>query len=163
VKVVADTGPLIALAKIEKLALLRHLGEIMIPPEVRRELLGRPGDEAEEIDHALDTFLQVMDLPPYEASIEQVLADLDEGERQAIQLAVGMKDEVLLLMDDQRGRKAAGQLAVPTTGVVGLLLRWKEKGVIDHVSSLISMLRAHGYWLSDDIAEHARRMAGEAE
>jgi len=164
VRVVADTGPLIALAKIEKLTLLKHVGDaIMIPPVVRRELLGRRGDEAAEIDHALDTFLRIADVPPHEANIEQILAGLDEGERQAIRLAAGFKDKVLLVMDDRRGRKAARQLAIPTTGVVGLLLWWKERGRVDHVSSLISTLRARGYWLSDEIAEHARRVAGEAE
>ena len=42
--VVSDTGPLIALAKIEKLSLLERLFEqVLIPPAVYRELLAKTG------------------------------------------------------------------------------------------------------------------------
>jgi predicted nucleic acid-binding protein len=56
---VADTGPLIALAKIRRMSLLRELGwqTLFIPPMVKRELLGKIGPESEEIDAALDSFI----------------------------------------------------------------------------------------------------------
>ena len=58
--VVSNTGPLIALAKIDRLALLQQLfGEVFIPPVVHRELLGKAGAEANRLDQALATFVHV--------------------------------------------------------------------------------------------------------
>ncbi len=43
-KIVADTGPIIGLAKIGKLYLLeKYVGEVLIPPIVYKELLGKIG------------------------------------------------------------------------------------------------------------------------
>jgi predicted nucleic acid-binding protein len=45
---VCNTGPLIALAKLDRLALLQHLGgtSVFIPPMVYKELWGKIGPEA---------------------------------------------------------------------------------------------------------------------
>ena len=41
--VVADTGPIIALAKLDRVDLLGVFGaDILVPPRVRRELLSKP-------------------------------------------------------------------------------------------------------------------------
>jgi predicted nucleic acid-binding protein len=51
VKVVSNTGPIIALAKIGKLDLLKSLvGEVLIPPFVHKELFGKVGAEAVRIE-----------------------------------------------------------------------------------------------------------------
>ena len=52
--------------------------------------------------------------------------DLDPGEKQAILLAAGYADDVLLVMDDRAGRRVARPLEIPTTGLVGMLVRLKE-------------------------------------
>jgi len=41
------------------------------------------------------------------------------------------------------------------------LLLAKEKGFVENVGSLIYELRNAGYWLSDEIIEIARKLAGE--
>ena len=45
---VCNTGPLIALAKLDRLALLQYLGgaSVLIPPMVYKELWGKIGPEA---------------------------------------------------------------------------------------------------------------------
>jgi uncharacterized protein len=59
-KIVSDTGPLIGLAKISKIYLLRNIAEeVLIPPMVHRELLGKIGDETDQIDLALRDFIQI--------------------------------------------------------------------------------------------------------
>jgi predicted nucleic acid-binding protein len=46
-RIVSNTGPIIGLAKIEKLDLLKILGkEIIIPPYVYKELFGKIAPEA---------------------------------------------------------------------------------------------------------------------
>ena len=58
VTVVADTGPLIALAKTDLLDLLEQLfGDLMIPDAVHHELLAKPSYESHQIRRVLSTFL----------------------------------------------------------------------------------------------------------
>lgn len=86
---------------------------------------------------------------------------MDEGEKQAIALTLTIADKVLLLVDDRLGRRVAQQLGIATTGSIGLLLRMKEKGLIENVSELMGELRDRGYWLSDRMIEVAKQLAGE--
>ena len=161
-RIVSNTGPIIELAKINRLSILKELaGEILIPPMVHRELLAKTGDEATLIDEALNSFIHVSPLPPLDPSVKTIIADLDAGEGHAIGLASTFSGDVLLLLDDRAGRTAAVRLNIPTTGLIGLLLLAKERGIITKVSELISELREQGYWLSDRVVEIARQLAGE--
>jgi len=42
-----------------------------------------------------------------------------------------------------------------------MLLLAKESGLIENVTPLIEKIRQKGYWLSDEVIEIARRLAGE--
>lgn len=51
-KAVSNTGPIIALAKIGHLVLMKQIfSEVSIPPIVYRELLGKFGNEWSEIEN----------------------------------------------------------------------------------------------------------------
>lgn len=57
-KIVADTGPMIGLAKIGQIQLLKKLAtDVLIAPVVHKELYGKIGPESEQIDQALDDFV----------------------------------------------------------------------------------------------------------
>nr|WP_272503848.1 DUF3368 domain-containing protein [Salinibacter ruber] len=60
------------------------------------------------------------------------------------------------------GRRVARQLDCSVTGVIGVLLRAKELGRIEAVTPLLESMQSQGYWLSDEIIEHARELADEA-
>jgi len=63
--VVADTGPVIALATLDRIDLLGVFGaDILVPPRVRRELLSKPEPETQEIEQALGHLIQVREVPP---------------------------------------------------------------------------------------------------
>jgi predicted nucleic acid-binding protein len=159
VNIVSNTGPIIGLAKIGRLHLLKALAEeVRIPPFVHRELFGKTGTETREIEKALNDFIRVVAVSVSETSKVGVLNDLDEGERQAVGLASAMGKDVLLLMDDHAGRRAARKLGV---GLLGLVLLAKEKGLVNRVVPVIEELREAGYWISDEVAEVARKLAGE--
>lgn len=161
-KIVSNTGPIIGLAKINRLSILKDLaGEILIPPMVHRELLAKIGVESNLIDEALNSFIHVFPVPPLDPSVKTIIADLDVGEGHAIGLASVFSGDVLLLLDDRAGRMAAERLNIPATGLIGLLLIAKERGIIAKVSDLISGLREQGYWLSDRVMDIARQLAGE--
>ena len=133
----------------------------MIPPLVHRELLGKVGFESERIDKALNDFICVTELRPLEPKIKETLADLDEGERQAISLASSFSEDVLLLLDDRAGRLAAEKLNIPITGLAGILLLAKEKGFLKSIGSLIDELRNQGYWISDKVVDITKHLSGE--
>ncbi len=161
-QVASNTGPIIALAKISCRSILKNMfSEILIPPVVYRELLGKSGTEWEEIGSALNDFIKVMELNNPDNATEFAIADLDEGERQTIKLAANMRENVLLLIDDRAGREAASRLNIPITGTIGILLMAKEKGKLTDVMKLIGKLRDSGYWFSDELIEIAKKLAKE--
>ena len=161
-KIVSDTGPIIGLAKIGKIILLKNIAdEVIIPPMVHKELFGKIGPESNEIDQALNTFIMVKRDIDVEEAVKIELAGLGEGEKQAIGLASRLDNDVILLLDDRAGREVAARLNIFTTGLIGLLLVAKEKGFVVSVGTLIKELRNNGYWLSDDIMKTAIKLAGE--
>lgn len=160
--VIADTGPLIGLAKIRRLMHLEGLADaVLIPPMVRRELLGHVGDEASVIDRALEGLLRVEGPSMLSPGTEEAVAHLDPGERSVIELAVTWETDAIVLMDDQAGRRVARELDLPVTGLIGVLLRLKEMEEIEAVTPLLEEVRSRGYWLSDGIIATARRLAEE--
>ena len=161
-KIVSDTGPIIGLAKIGKIILLKNIAdEVIIPPMVYKELFGKIGPESNEIDQALNTFIMAKRDVAVEEATKIELAGLGAGEKQAIGLASQLDNDVILLLDDRAGREVAARLNISTTGLIGLLLVAKEKGFVESVGILIKELRNNGYWLSDDIMKTAIKLAGE--
>ncbi|MBO1350708.1 MAG: DUF3368 domain-containing protein [Hormoscilla sp. GUM202] len=161
-KIISNTGPIIALAKIGKLSLLKGLAsEVFIPLTVYRELFAKVGIESQAIDQALVDFIRVAEVTDINPDVEIAIASLDEGEKQAIALASTFTEEIVLLLDDRAGRRVAQQLGFPTTGSIGVLLRLKEKRLIENVGVLLSEMREQGYWLSDRVIEDAKRLAQE--
>ena len=159
---VCDTGPLIALAKVERLSLLTPLfGEIFIPPSVYHELLAKSGPDVGHLQGALADFLQIASAPDYPPAVRAVTAALDDGESDAIALAYELG--TLLVVDERAGRAAARRLNVPVTGVVGVLLRAKQQNLEAAVRPVLERLRRKGYWLSDDLVAAALRLAGEVD
>ena len=161
-RIVSDTGPIIGLAKIGKVELLKALGsEVLIPPFVHKELFGKTGAETTHIENALGDFIKVAPVNVLEPSEADILAELDEGEKQAVALASDLGEGVLLLIDDFAGRQAARKLGIAVTGLIGLLLLGKERGLVGRVGPLLDELRQAGYWLSDEIVGIAKVLAGE--
>ena len=84
-KIVSNTGPIIALAKVCKLGLLKEIApEVLIPLTVDRELFAKVGRESRAIDQALADFIRVTEVKEIDPGIKIAIAGLDEGEKQAI-------------------------------------------------------------------------------
>jgi len=136
---IIDTGPLILLAKIDALALLSELPyRFIAPQEVMDELAagvaaGHPAVECPG--------LQVMKLaspiPPL------IRATLDEGEAAVIQLAIEQRWRRVCL-DELRGRRMAKAVGLEVVGVLGLLGRAKQNGVIPALAPFTQRLVAVG-------------------
>ena len=116
--VVVNTTPIIALALIGKLDLLRQLyGQVITPSAVQAEVLagGSTGVGWVELQDA--AWLRVVSLQdPRRADL---LADLDRGEAEVIALAQEI-DADLVIIDERLARRHAKRLGLRLTGTVGV-------------------------------------------
>lgn len=161
VLLVADSGPLIALARLGLLSLPANLfREALVTATVWDEVTRERG-RAEW--HALDAALRAgqlrvvddpADLPPPLA-----LARLDDGERSAIALALAQG--AVVLVDEKRGRAVAAGLGLHVLGTLGLLVRARDAGLVQHVRPLAEALLQGGYHLARPLVERMLAAIGE--
>lgn len=162
---VADSSTLIGLAAIGRLSLLREFhGKVLVPPAVWREVVtegqGKPG--AAEVEQArLADWIEVV-RPSNEDLVRLLKAELDEGEAEAVALAVECRAEAVFL-DEAEARKAAEIYGLRKAGVVGILLRAKLEGRIQSLRSDLDRLRTGaGFRLSEAIYRRILQEAGES-
>jgi predicted nucleic acid-binding protein len=158
--VVADTSPLVAFAKLDRLDLLGLLfAEVLIPPTVERELTAKRSTESRRLQLAIGTLLQVTEPPAFVPVVRDVTLNLDAGESEAIALAFNRG--LGLVVDDRLGRHAASRLRIPVVGSVGIDLEARRRGYLPLITPVFVELRRFGYWLSDDLIASAVAVAGE--
>lgn len=166
--VIADAGPLIALARLDRLVLLRELfDEVAMCDAVAREVLdGGEFTDATRIRSAIDQgWLRVQAIAFALPDVaDSGLAGLGAGESSSILWAMTLRDaglETLLLVDDRQAREAARRRHLEVLGIAGVLAMARRAGLIDALRPLLDALRADGYFLSPAVVEAALRMAHE--
>lgn len=140
--VVSNTSPVLNLAIIGRLTLLeQQFGEIWLPPAVLSELrLDEDLPGVQVIREALAA-QWIHSQAVEEVSLVEVLRrELDNGEAEAIALAVQLKAKRILL-DEKEGRRIAKTLELPSTGVLGILLRAKKEGALPSIREAIQQLQ----------------------
>ncbi len=154
--VIADAGPLIALAKGDLLHILVKLfGRVYIPSIVQQECLAISNDDSRRIVQAIeDAVLIVEDLA--EKYYLVLPRSLGQGEKQAISLAA-RHDDALLILDDRLARKQAARLGIAFVGTVRLLVHAEEQNVIDSAEAIIKTMRERNYRISPEILKAIRR------
>jgi predicted nucleic acid-binding protein len=88
------------------------------------------------------------------------VAALDAGEREAITLAAGHANSVLLI-DERKGTQVARGLGIKAIGTAGILLQAKQRGFISSVAPILMYLVAHGLHLSHDVMNEILVLAHE--
>ena len=157
--VVTNTTPLISLALIGKLELLRTLyGEVVVPRAVYTEVLAgglsHPGREAVR----LADWLRVQELK--DTSRAALVADLDRGEAEVIALAQEIGAD-LVIIDERMARQYAKRLGLILTGTLGVLLKAKHSGLIPSVGPLVAQLKQGGIHISESLLTTALTLAEE--
>lgn len=159
--VVSDTSPITNLAGIGQLDLLRQLyGSITIPQAVYNEMAG--------ISRTVPGTIEVQTLPWIRSQsvadstqVETLRAVLDQGEAEAIVLALELNAE-LLIIDERPGRAIARQYGIDITGVLGVLLEAKQQGIIVAVKPLMDQLINYvAFWVDRQLYETVLQSAGE--
>jgi predicted nucleic acid-binding protein len=129
--VIADTGPINYLIVIGHVELLPVLFErIILPATVLGELTSRKAPVSVQAwAAALPSWLDVRESP---RSILQdsSFSSIDPGEKAAIELAVSLHAD-LLLMDDRRAVNVARNRGFQVTGTLGILDLAAERGLVD--------------------------------
>lgn len=158
--IVADTGPLIILAKIDHLHLLaQRYQQIKIPETVLHEATALAHREDSQRIAQFTTQHIEISRDIIQGDTDYLDFGLDGGETQAILLAGKLGCPVL--MDEKRGRIVAKRSEVAVLGTVGLLLAAKQDGLIEAISPLLDQMLAHEYRLSMSLVERAIVLAGE--
>lgn len=143
---VSNSTPLIVLAKINRLELLKdYFGEIYIPEEVYDEVVRRGGNLAGSSEVASCTWIKVEPAKNRMAA-ETLSLSLDKGEAEAIVLS--KEKESLLIIDDGAGRKTAELLGVRITGTLGILLLASKDGKLN-LRKTLDELKSVGFRLSE--------------
>ena len=98
---------------------------------------------------------------PDNATIRLLAAVLDRGEAEAIALAVEMSADWILL-DETDGPNAASRAGLRVTGVLGILLRAKQRGEIALLKPEMEALRTRArFFIATRLENEVLRMAGE--
>ena len=162
--VVSDTSPLLNLAKVDRLDLVRQqLNVVLIPPAVHAELrvdADLPGSATIRSAMAAG-WLRVEEV--LESDLSRVLRrELDRGEAEAIVLAAQRRAD-LLLVDEREARRVARALGMKVTGAVGILLRARLEGSLSSLSEALADLHERaGFRLDSELVSEVLRLAGES-
>lgn len=137
-KVVVNATPLISLALLGRLSLLKQMfEEVIVPLAVHEEVVvhgvGRPGSEA----LAAADWLAVM---PIDASvaIEPLLLGLDAGELEVLLLARQITPD-WVIVDERLARSVAFALGLPVKGTLGILLAAVLAGLLSKEQALADL------------------------
>ena len=158
---VADSGPLIALARLGLLSLPSRLfREVQVTAAVWEEVTRGPDTSQLQALHAAMQAGQLRLVPdPTSIPMPVTRARLDLGERSAIALA--LTQGAAVLVDEKRGRAVASALGLHVLGTLGLLVRARDAGIVDRVRPLAEALLQGGYHLARPLVERTLAAIGE--
>jgi predicted nucleic acid-binding protein len=159
--VVSNTTPINYLVLTGKQDILQLLfGQVIVPEAVMRELqaAAAPPQVGLWLRNRPDWIETRQVATPSDTS----LSNLDEGEREAIQLAEELKAD-LLMIDERAGRDEALKRGLPVIGTLAVLESAAERGLLDFALAL-DELKAHKFFISpalerDFLERDARRKA----
>jgi predicted nucleic acid-binding protein len=149
---IVNASPLILLGKIRRLELL-FVGEpkVIVPRTTLAEVTSLPVATSLPGWHSgLPGITVVPDvsIPP-----EVIRHALDPGESMVLALALSSRargDEVDVVLDERKGRRAAAALGLSLVGTAGLVLRAKAEGVLaapESVRDVLNSLEREGMYL----------------
>ena len=160
--VVCDASPIISLASIGRFDLLRQLyGKVCVPGAVYEEVTSA-GERAGAGELVSADWVERRTLGN-DFLARALFGELDHGESEAIALGVELGAD-LLLVDERQGRAVAARFGLKVTGVLGVLVEAKRKGLLDRIEPVLEVLQAEaGFRISPDLRRRVLEEAGEAE
>jgi len=159
--VVSNSGPLITLATIGRLDLLKSLFErIAVPQAVYEEVViqgqGEPGSKEVAEAEWIHT-VPVQD----RLAVNLLQESLDTGESEAIVLGQELNARYILL-DDALARRKADLIGLSVVGTLGVLLMARKAGLVPAVKPILDDLMQTDFRMSERVREVVLAKSGEA-
>lgn len=145
--VIADTSCFILLEKVGELGLLKLLFSKIITTTTIASEFGSP----------LPEWIEIKTLK--NISFQNSL-DIDAGEASAIALAME-SENTLLILDDNKGRKAAERFNLVYTGTLGIILKAKNCGLITSVKPIFQKIQQTNFRFSKKVLDEIYLLANE--
>jgi|SRR5205807_417189 len=170
-RIVADATPIIYLAKIGKLQLLRQLYEdVIVPPRIRDELFAGKHAEVPVIEEAYDAgWLEERAL---NQSAKNFLSrqlrnapGLHQGESQAIALSYTGHLPLIIDEDGKTGRRIARVWGIEVKGTLRVILEAYEARLVKHEETreLFRALLAERFHVTAKVYERALSLLEKAK
>jgi uncharacterized protein len=156
--VVSDTSPITNLFRIGQLDILQLVyTQIVIPKAVYDEL-----SEIEIQRDYIDTLDWITIAEPQNHNLIDILSEnLDFGESHSIVLAIELKADFLII-DELKGRNIAETMGIKIVGLLGTLLKAKEKGYIPAIAPILQKLSFEtGFYINPTLKNHILKLAEE--
>lgn len=160
-EVVSNAGPLMVLAKLRLLYLLKAFyRRVRFAQSVYDEAVTEGLRQGYKDARALFLFLEQTRWAPDEVPLSEVPtilqeAPLDRGERDTLVLAVALGKQPVL-MDEVVGRKIARKLGLYVRGSLGILIEAYRQGLIDADQlrlALIEIAQRNDIWVNPALVE----------
>ena len=157
--VICNTSPLQYLHQAGVLELLPALaGQVYVPEAVVAEL--REGQRRNVLLPTLEELSWLTVQPVRDRTLLPLVTHLGDGEKEVLALGLETED-ALLILDDRDARRYARALELEITGTLGLLLRAKERGILDAVRPVLDRLQVLGFRLNARTRQMVLKRAGE--
>jgi len=155
--VVSNTSPLHYFIAVQYADVLPQLfTEVHVPPAVIRELshVNTPVAIRQWITNrpawlAVDSLKRPLDV--------DLVANLDQGEAEAIQLA-DERHADLLILDESEGRAIAQRRGLPLTGALGILGLAYQKRILEEPLIVLAAMREKGFRIHDELASRFQHL-----
>ena len=160
--VVADAGPLIALAVGGVLTqAIDMLSGIYVPEAVLKECtsdVSAPGSQLIAAAAAKPGFELIpdLDLASFDTALAQGL-----GTGEVAVLAFAQQHKLVALIDERRARRIAARLQIAVIGSGAVLAQLKLQGRIASVKPVLALWRQHSYFVSPAVEKQISLNAGE--
>lgn len=156
-KIVSNTTPIISLASIKKIEILKDLFEkIIIPEAVYKELKVKRTYGYIEAD---SDFIIVKKIKG-NIYTQFLLNQLDLGETETIILAKKINSD-LVIIDENIAYRIAKNSGLKPIRTLSILLLAKEKGLIKECKPLLDEMISKGRWYSNRVYNIFLKKAGE--
>ena len=157
--VICNTSPIQYLYQANVLELLPALaGQVYVPEAVVAEL--QEGQRRNVLLPALEDLSWLIVRPVRDRTLLPLVTHLGDGEKEVLALGLETQDP-LLLLDDRDARRYAQTLGLEISGTLGLLLRAKERGILDAIRPVLDRLQALRFRLNAKTRQMVLKRAGE--
>jgi predicted nucleic acid-binding protein len=154
---IVNASPLIGLAKIGRLDLLREAGrEILIPAAAAKEILAGPAGDPAAVALRGPLSSRVFDETVLDSVVEW---GLGAGETAVISAA--LKRKAFAVIDDKEARNASRALGVSFVGTLGVVLLARQEGRLERAAEILRRLQQIGLRLDDRLVREALRQFAE--